>query len=96
MTTSKVQLGNYDELWNGYVFHAYPTTTGLLVEWYFVDCRQSLCVRNMSYHPQPREHVSLFYSDDYFAMKLQWKTMKDVQKNNFVQFRDRESLIGEL
>lgn len=53
-------------------------------------------VRNMSYHPQPREHVSLFYSDDYFAMKLQWKTMKDVQKNNFVQFRDRESLIGEL
>ena len=38
----------------------------------------------------------LSFSDDYFAMKLQWKTMKEVQKNNFMQFRDRESLIGEV
>jgi hypothetical protein len=32
---------------------------------------------------------------DYFAMKLQWKSMNEQQKQRNNLFRDRESLIGE-
>lgn len=31
---------------------------------------------------------------EYFAMKLQWKTMNDQQKQKNSLFRERESLIG--
>lgn len=32
---------------------------------------------------------------EYFAMKLQWKSMTEQQKQRNTLFRDRESLIGE-
>ncbi len=32
---------------------------------------------------------------EYFAMKLQWKSMTDQQKQRHALFRDRESLIGK-
>lgn len=32
---------------------------------------------------------------EYFAMKLQWKSMNDQQKQRNTLFRDRESLIGK-
>ena len=32
---------------------------------------------------------------EYFAMKLQWKTMIEQQKQKNSVFRDRESLIGK-
>lgn len=33
---------------------------------------------------------------EYFAMKLQWKSMTEAQKHRNTLFRDRESLIGEI
>ena len=32
---------------------------------------------------------------EYFAMKLQWRSMTEQQKQRNVSFRDRESLIGK-
>jgi len=33
-------------------------------------------------------------SDDYFRMKLQWKSIDDDQESRFSDLRDRRSLIG--
>jgi hypothetical protein len=33
--------------------------------------------------------------EDYFRMKLQWKSMSKEQENNFVDFRDRKALVGK-
>ena len=33
-------------------------------------------------------------SDDYFRMKLQWKTISDEQKLKFTLMKERENLIG--
>ncbi len=32
---------------------------------------------------------------EYFAMKVQWKSMNEQQKQRNISFRDRESLIGK-
>ena len=37
-----------------------------------------------------------FCSDDYFRMKLQWKSMSADQESRFSELRDRKSLIGIL
>jgi hypothetical protein len=33
---------------------------------------------------------------EYFAMKVQWKSMNEQQKQRNTLFRDRESLVGKL
>ncbi len=38
----------------------------------------------------------MFISEDYFRMKLQWKTINDEQKIKFSLMKERESLIGKL
>lgn len=35
-------------------------------------------------------------TDEYFVMKLQWKTMTPAQENRFSDYRDRKSLIGKI
>ncbi|XP_076174355.1 TBC1 domain family member 15/17 [Ptiloglossa arizonensis] len=34
-------------------------------------------------------------TDEYFMMKLQWRSMSPAQENNFSDYRDRKSLIGK-
>jgi hypothetical protein len=42
-----------------------------------------------------RIELSKQRESEYFAMKLQWKSMTDQQKQRNALFRDRESLIGK-
>jgi len=37
---------------------------------------------------------SLLFSDDYFRMKLQWKSIDADQESRFSDLKDRRSLIG--
>ncbi|XP_078036986.1 TBC1 domain family member 15/17 [Augochlora pura] len=45
-------------------------------------------------HSQRRE-LKKKKADEYFMMKLQWKSMTAVQEKNFSGYRDRKSLIGK-
>ena len=37
-----------------------------------------------------------FSSEDYYRMKLQWKSISDEQKLKFTLMKERENLIGEF
>ena len=38
---------------------------------------------------------SFICSEDYYRMKLQWKTINDEQKLKFTLMKERENLIGK-
>ncbi|XP_050573963.1 TBC1 domain family member 15-like isoform X3 [Bombus affinis] len=52
----------------------------------------------LNYYPWNSTHIERLElkkkkTDEYFMMKLQWKSMTPVQENNFSDYRDRKSLI---
>ncbi|XP_033362489.1 TBC1 domain family member 15-like isoform X1 [Bombus vosnesenskii] len=52
----------------------------------------------LNYYPWNSTHIERLElkkkkTDEYFTMKLQWKSMTPVQENNFSDYRDRKSLI---
>lgn len=55
----------------------------------------------LNYYPWNSTHIERLElkkkkTDEYFMMKLQWKSMTSVQENNFSDYRDRKSLIGNV
>ena len=55
----------------------------------------------LNYYPWNSTHIERLElkkkkTDEYFMMKLQWKSMTPVQENNFSDYRDRKSLIGNV
>ncbi|OAD55231.1 TBC1 domain family member 15 [Eufriesea mexicana] len=54
----------------------------------------------LNYYPWNSTHIERLElkkkkTDEYFMMKLQWRSMTSVQENNFSDYRDRKSLIGK-
>ncbi|KOX72123.1 TBC1 domain family member 15 [Melipona quadrifasciata] len=52
----------------------------------------------LNYYPWNSTHIERLElkkrkTDEYFAMKLQWRSMTLVQENNFSDYRDRKNLI---
>ncbi|CAL7934656.1 unnamed protein product [Xylocopa violacea] len=52
----------------------------------------------LNYYPWNSTHIERLElkkkkTDEYFMMKLQWRSMTPVQENNFSDYRDRKSLI---
>lgn len=52
----------------------------------------------MEYYPwnctkAERQRIISQKNDDYFSMKLQWKTMTKIQEDNFTDYRERKSQI---
>ena len=55
----------------------------------------------LNYYPWNSTHIERLElkkrkTDEYFAMKLQWRSMTLVQENNFSDYRDRKNLIGNI
>ena len=53
----------------------------------------------LNYYPWNSSHLERIEirkkkTDEYFIMKLQWKSMTQDQENRFSDYRDRKSLIG--
>ncbi|XP_026314752.1 TBC1 domain family member 15 isoform X2 [Hyposmocoma kahamanoa] len=60
--------------------------------------RQSVWKYLLDYHPWNMSHSELRSlrkkkSEEYFSMKLQWRSMTEGQENRFTEYRDRKSLV---
>ena len=63
--------------------------------------RREVWKYQLKYYPwsssrEERANLAKQRQSDYSAMKLQWKSMNDEQRQKNSSFRDRESLIGQF